>query len=275
MLIKPTGKRIFKPGGEPARKSEYESYTSLSKYLECPAVYYDYYQLKVRESVSKELIAGRAYHGTLEDALLEKMWKEREMGAAELAERWHQRWLLELFLTREEFEWKGDMSPEDYFKAGGLLVEVWRRDYLPKLEPVAIEEPFWVELSGCKRALFGRLDLVTKDKLVIDHKTSGKPWAIMQHPAIDLQMAIYHAAHQVNHKCWPERVELHRAIFSGEARIETIDLTYTVDQVQEQFDTVIKPTIQAIEKSWESGVFTCNCSSSSKKPKHQGTPNLT
>lgn len=265
MLVRQSKTRIFKPGGGPAKKAEYESYTSISKFIECPTLYHDHYSRKYREPISKELLFGRAWHALCEDALVEKLWHDRNMDITELLDRWHQRWLIELFLARDDFVWKGDQSPEDYFKTGKLLATTWHRDYLPKIYPEVVEGSFWITLSGVSRAIYGKIDVLTKDGLMIDHKTSSKSWEELKKfgrvdaDELDLQMSIYHGGYQVMKKGWPRRVLLHRAVLSDNPFIEVVDLTYTQEQVQKKFDTHIKPTIQAIDDAWKSGVFPCMC----------------
>jgi hypothetical protein len=139
------------------------------------------------------------------------------------------------------------------------------------LKPKDVETDFWITLTGCKRALYGKLDLVTEDELLIDHKTSSKTWKQVQSSRyhkpgeLDMQMSIYHGGYQNKYKTWPKACELHRAVLSV-PEIERIDVTYTIDEVQKQFDTKIKPTIQKIETAWESGTFSCTCGN------HKDTP---
>jgi hypothetical protein len=265
VLIKPSGARVFTPGGRPAKKSEYESFTSLSKWFDCPVTYYKHYSERVREPVSKELIFGRAWHGTVEDALVEKMWHGRNMAVNELQNRWHQRWLLELFLARDEMTWKGDQSLEDYFTIGLKLIDTWRVNYLPDLDPAGVEKPFWIEMTGLKRALYGKIDLMTTDGLLIDHKTSSRTYAELVKIGrvnardTDLQLAIYYGGYQTLTKSWPMTAVLQRAILSNPPSLERILLPYSSEQVQLVFDTQIKPAIAEIERAWKLKSFICIC----------------
>jgi hypothetical protein len=265
VLIKPSGAHIYTPEGRPAKKSEYESFTSLSKWFDCPVTYYTHYSTRIREPISKELLFGRAWHGTVEDALVEKMWHGRNMAVNELQNRWHQRWLLELFLARGDMTWKGDQSPEDFFKLGLQLIETWRADYLPGLSPAGVEKSFWIELTGCKRALYGKIDLMTTDGALIDHKTSSRSYADLirigrVNPRdVDLQLAGYLGGYQTLTKSWPVRVELQRAVLSNPPKMETIPLFYTPEQVQMIFDTEIRPAIMEIEEAWKLKSFVCIC----------------
>ena len=282
MHIGPTrGPFVIKPGGEPAKKSEYESNTSLQKFLECPVLYHDWYARKFREPASKELVFGRVYHGTLEDALVEKMVNRVNIHPAALQERWHQRWLMELHFTGQDWEWKAEaeahQSPEDWFKMGSDLVQLWRQDYLPALKPKHVEESFWLPLTGVKRAIYGKIDLITDDGLLIDHKTSSVVWkeyttAPWYRPReVDLQMCIYHAAYESLVKDWPKSCELHRAITSG-IEIERIKLDYSGEEVQKMFDTVIKPAIREIDDMWIAGTFECRCKKHTKVPATAARP---
>jgi hypothetical protein len=256
---------IFTPGGKRAHKSDFESFTSLSLWFECPIAYYERYTTRKKEPVSKELIFGRAWHGTLEDALLEKMWHSRDMAAKELQDRWHQRWLFELFMARDDMTWKGDQSPEDFFKLGLTLIDTWRTDYLPGLHPAEVEKSFWIELSGLKRALYGKIDLMTTDKALVDHKTSSRSYSdlISIHRVnpkeTDLQLAIYLGGYQTLTKSWPKTVELQRAVLSNPPKLETVGFIYTPDQVQLIFDTQIKPAVAEIEHAWKTKSFACIC----------------
>ncbi len=263
MLAKPTSNRIIKPGGGFAKKSEYESYTSLSLFRECPVAYYDHYAKHKKEPMSKELVFGRAWHGLCEDALREKEWHTRDMSLRELLGRWHYRWIYELEAARDRMEWDGAASPEDFYKNGRRLVNTWRTTYLPRYEPLAIEEPFFIKVTGAKRAIMGKLDLITTDGYVIDHKTSSRTWREQKLAGYvpqgrDLQMSIYHAAYSEMQGKMPRGVFLHRAIV-GTARIEEVDLTYTLEEVQSDIDQIVRPNIKKIEECYETGSFKCTC----------------
>lgn len=261
MIVKATKTRIFKPGGKAAKKSEYESATSIGKWLECPVLYHEHYTKKFREPISKELLFGRAWHGLCEDALVEKLWHERNMAVSELDEIWGFRWLFEMFMARDEFTWKGEQSPQDFFQSGKKLYQQWQAEYLPKLFPSSkIEKQFWIPITDSPLAVMGFLDLVTVDGLLIDHKTGSRTWKQMgkDENADDLQMMIYHGAYQeITDGLWPIACQLHRAVIG--VGMETIDMTYKPERVQDYFDKTIKPTLASISRAWKSGDFPCTC----------------
>lgn len=230
--------------------------------------YHDWYARKMRDPISKELVFGRAYHGTLEDALVEKMWNGMNIHPDALQERWHMRWLLEM-REGKDIEWKGmpGESPEDFFNIGSGLVKYWRENYLPGLKPLdgGVETSFWLPLRGVSRALYGKIDLITADGLLVDHKTSSHTWDYLQKSKyfnpqeIDLQMCIYHAAYEAKVKDWPRSCELHRAVTAMPLEVERIALNYTPEEVQHMFDKVIKPAIKEIDQMWAAGIFPCRC----------------
>jgi hypothetical protein len=237
--------------------------------------YHDHYAHKFREPISKELVFGRAYHSTLEDALVEKMFNNMNMHPEALQARWHMRWLMAM-QEGETLEWKGmpGESPEDFFNTGSALVAYWREHYLPSLtpRPQGVETPFWLTLKGVERALIGKIDLITANGMLIDHKTSSHEWAQLtkskwfDQREIDLQMCIYHAAYEALVKDWPQTCELHRAVTKTPYEVERIVLNYSPEEVQKMFDGTIKPAIKEIEAMWKAGEFPCRCK------KHKTTP---
>jgi PD-(D/E)XK nuclease superfamily protein len=274
------GPYVFKPGGIPAKKSEYESNTSLLKFFECPVIYHDWYAKKFREPASKELVFGRAYHLTLENVLREKAISGLAMHPVAMSQRFEQ-WMLIEAHYGGDIDWKLD-GPEQSFEAylalGQTLVGMWREQYLPGLKPatkgkdILVEYGFWLPLEKCKRALMGKIDLITSDGLLVDHKTSSHVWKSITtskfHKAHeyngvqffeeDLQLAIYIAAYEDKIKDWPKSCELHRAITSSSPEIERIVLDYSADEVQTMFDKVIKPAMREIDGMWSS-TFPCRC----------------
>lgn len=241
-----------------AKKEEYESYSSINKYLTCPVVYYKFYRAYGREPVGPPALLGRAAHETIASVLVEKLLRGIDLPLEVIDETFHVKWNVELYLAKNQpggISWDGTPSPQQYEENGRQLLRHWGRDILPETTPKAVEEPFAARLKDVRQFLTGRFDLITPVGF-IDHKTG------MREPkmtGLELQMAIYYIGHLDRYKVWPQTVEITWLETVGDLGVAMIPYSLSKSEVQQLVNEKIKPAMQGMAKSRDSGLYPCKC----------------
>ncbi len=238
---------------------DYESYSSLTVFAKCPVLFYQHYFVKAKEASSPEMLLGAAVHATIEDALWEK--KMGTSFAVEwLIERFRILWGVELFLAKNRLEGIAfkEKSPAKYEAAGVELMGRWYKERLPTIRPDLVEWPFELKISGAKRSVYGRIDLVNKGPIVIDHKSTSRPFELMK-VEVRKQFGVYIAAYVQHFDVWPAG-EVH--VLSTKGSGTTVEpMNLNEDDVQEVLDKFVRPKMIAIDKAWETQRFSCTCGS--------------
>ena len=260
MIIGPQDKRIWRPEGGLAKKEEFESYSSIFKYLTCPVVYYQHYKAYGREPVGPHALVGRAAHETVASVLVEKLLRGVDLPLEAIDETWHIKWGVELYLAKNQpggISWDGTPSPQQLEETGRQLLRHWGRDILPEVYPKAIEEPFAVRLKNVNQFLYGRFDLINEDGFV-DHKT-GMREPDANSKQLRLQFAIYYLGYYDRYKAWPTNVGITYLETVGDLEARMLPFHMSKDEVQTAINEIIKPAMQGIAASKDSGLYTCTC----------------
>ena len=117
----------------------------------------------------------------------------------------------------ESTEFRQDEDPDELKACGESLLTKYMDEAAPRIRPAEVELPVSGMIGGVK--VTGKIDLLDVDGRIIDTKTAGKkPFSI--DPTYRFQVATY------------KRLEP-RA--TGEARLETITKTKTIQLVQQSF----------------------------------------
>jgi len=168
------------------------SYSSVNKYLGCPKRWhYDYVIAPEKPKKSLALELGTRYHNAVEKLYTTGEYEEG------------------LKILKEFASESGRFAQKD-IKA---VTECFKNYYL-SVYPLyqsrvqSVELTGKVDVSGIKVPLEYRMDLVTTDGTIIDHKTVGR-----MHPRIDysLQFDLYSYAYYKNYGVLPRTVEYHNA----------------------------------------------------------------
>lgn len=254
MKIRPQ-KRVVFAGKTPI--FDYESYSSLTLFAKCQVLFYERYFSHVKETGTPEMLLGTAVHATIEDALWEK-----KMGTAFavewLVERFHILWSLELYLAKSKPEGIAfkQKSPAKYEAAGAELMKKWYAERLPTTKPELIEHPFSLVISGARRSVYGRIDLVAKGPVIVDYKSTSRPFELMKSD-VRKQFGVYFAAYVQEFDVWPKG-EVHILSTTGKGTsVEPMNLE--AEDVQDVLDNFVRPKMIAIDKAWAAQKFPCTC----------------
>ncbi len=137
-------------------------YSRIQKYRECPRKFKYCYVDGLRGEPGTPLKRGQAYHGTLEELLKYKLETGKLMDA-DKADR--------LAVKCAKKEKLSDVEIYHVIDA----VRFYYTELYPKHKPVAVELPFTYTRGG--QPFTGRIDLITEEGYVIDHKFSYDTWA--------------------------------------------------------------------------------------------------
>jgi hypothetical protein len=213
-----------------------------------------------REPSTLPLVFGNAFHAFTEDTLVDKQLAGPGFTPAKARNRWEAVWHNQIWLAKES---KAGLkiestSPEVWFEQGLGCVELWITKWLPRIDVRDVEIDFLLGLKDIPRKIYGRLDYTENSGTLNDLKTSGRAY----HSAVEeykLQFSFYHLGYFSLYHSWPRLANVIRVETEKHPDIEPIDISLSREEVQEQFDTIIKPSMVEICAAWESGVFVCRC----------------
>lgn len=146
------------------------SASSLKTFMRCPETFRRRYMLDERIPPAAAMLWGRADHDTIEWNLKTKLETSYEQPVRDVAEYFAHR--LDTEVEREGgldgLEWKKGVGKRARKKEIGVakdrgvrLVVAYREQATPALEPVAMEEPFTIDMAhaGVPVKVVGRIDL--------------------------------------------------------------------------------------------------------------------
>ncbi len=165
------------------------SYSSINLYLECAEAWRRKYIAKEPTASNPNLVLGKAFHGTIENAILLPqtnilhIWKDQFDKAAQ----------------EENVTW-GDETPESTNNEGvRLLASQEVTQAILSIKPgkdehgAMIERKVELRVPGVPVPVIGYVDIILEDGTPADFKTSGKSWSEGQASG-SLQTLFYLAA---------------------------------------------------------------------------------
>lgn len=191
---------LFNPHSEPAsppeatRTQEHWSATQLQMLFRCPEQWRRRYVLGQKERPGAALIQGGADHRAHEHNFRQKITSEKDLPVGDVTDAFDQAWRDKIDEAGgpSEVEWGSD-DPNDLKDQAAKLVALYHHEASPLIQPVAVEEEFFLNLPGVRLPVKGYLDLRV-DGAVIDRKTTKKRTTLAMKPDWRLQGRIY-AAH--------------------------------------------------------------------------------
>ena len=170
---------------------KYLSYSSINLYLTCGEAWKRRYLLKERTSTSPALVFGSAFHGTVEAAIENRM--EGLDGDTTHRQIWDAQWQL---ATNQEVDWSAE-KPEALYNDGLRLVQSEPvQKLIGRIEPLRDDQGLFMErkitlnVPGVPVPVIGYIDVVTKDGIPGDFKTSARKWS-KDKVAAELQPLFY------------------------------------------------------------------------------------
>lgn len=181
------------------------SYTMIDQYLRCPEQFRRRYIEGKKSPPGVALLEGTSHHKAAEEDNKSKIEKGKQLKPAQMVDIFEATWKDELQKAQKEadelkarIEWEDD-NEETVLKRGKKLQTEYSSVYSAKLDPTAAEKPFMkdVDVRGNKFRLMGQIDLITKDGVVWDYKTSSRKKSDSD-LGLSLQLSSYSWVEQIN-----------------------------------------------------------------------------
>lgn len=161
------------PEIEPARLPDgldHLSASSINMYLRCPRQWWYRYVLDLRIPPDGGLVVGKGVHTAAEEGMKGKMISgedpEPEASATLAAEA------VAAECATGEVRYEEGQTTGQLVDKASRIASAWAEKAAPKSDPGEVEATFEKQIAGVK--VIGRLDVVDKDGLVRDWKTSGR-----------------------------------------------------------------------------------------------------
>jgi len=187
--------------------------TQVQAFLSCSAKWWFRYALRLPESRTSALALGTAVHAALEANFRAKIESGEDLETTGVVALFRDAWADEQIQT----EFREDEDPEALGKKGEELVAKYMDEAAPTIRPRAVELDVQGTIGGIR--VRGRVDLLDTEGRIVDVKTAArKPTSIP--PPYAFQLATYR---QITPGA------------SGEARIDTLVKTKTVQLIQQSY----------------------------------------
>jgi RecB family exonuclease len=171
--------------------SGYLSPSQINMYLRCQMQYYWRYVEGIIKPPKASMAEGSALHKSLEHALTEKMMGNRVFLSL-MKDAWRDSWVKQEQEVEDWDEAGKQVYCEQAEGRGMKFVELYHDQFLPTVQPKAVEQDFQIYLGQSKVPVRGFIDLIdgAGSGTVVDHKvvTMAKSEAEVQG---DLQLTLY------------------------------------------------------------------------------------
>ena len=162
--------------------------TQLRAYDTCPLQYRMRYVERIPTRDSPASLVGQAVHAALERNFVLKRRYGHDLEIEDAMEVFDDVWAARLPPGA-----MSESSTEDYDRAyasGQSVLELYLTEVAPSVVPHLVEHRFRFEIPGLQVQLVGTVDLIDRNGVVIDHKTSVRSYP-KTYPNRDLQLQCY------------------------------------------------------------------------------------
>ncbi len=213
--------------------------SQVRTFLDCSAKWWFKHALLLPEPKTSSLALGLAIHKTVEVNFRQKLETGQDIDTAAVVMLFRDHWREQM----GETEFRADEEPLAIGKVGEKLIAKYMQEAAPSIQPAAVEFDVEGQIAGV--AVRGRVDLLDVHGRIIDLKTAARKPSCVS-PDYAFQVATYR-------QIAPGA--------SGEARIDTLVKTQTVQLIQQGF-TVQEQDLQAtrtiyplVQEGMQSGLY--------------------
>lgn len=148
--------------------------TEINTYLECPAKLYFGSIEKIQSPNKIALAGGTAYHSALETNFVQKIQSRTDLPVSDIIDSFSGAYDKEIeSVDKSDFEIEKPGAVKDNWIE---VLRIYMKDVAYRIFPVAVERRLRVKLKGYKYGLTGKVDIKDEDSVIIDHKTTSKPF---------------------------------------------------------------------------------------------------
>jgi len=175
------------------------SMSKINTLLICPAKHAFCYIEKIRVPSRSALLKGIAFHSAEAKNYEQKIDSEKDMPIGDV---------LDIFgsqfdMGTPDTMWFSDERPGEIKDSGYGMLKAYHSTIAPEIQPQSVEMPFELKLKDTDNVFSGRLDIVTKNEVIIDTKTKkARPSAIESDH--HLQLTAYSVGYQVTNQRKPK-----------------------------------------------------------------------
>lgn len=216
--------------------SEHISVTQMAMFLRCPRQYRFRYLEGFKVPPRASMVRGSSFHKANETNLVQKIETKRDLPIDEVKEVFSS----EFDARVQEVELQPDENAGEIKDAGLQLVEAYHTQLSPKVQPVAVERAFEIEIQG--QPMTGVIDLETEN-CIHETKTTSKSASVAN---IDHQLQLCAYAHATD----KETFQLDYAVDANTkkpARIESFPLLRR-DLPITRFASYVEEFLDALQK---------------------------
>ena len=146
------------------------SASSLDMFNRCPRQYYYRYILGLKIPPTGSILIGQSFHSAIGQNFSHKILTEQDLPVEQVVDIFSDSFEADKEQV-ESFE-----MPEGVAKDMGIsLVRGYMAQAAPKRNPMYVEYEFEVQINGIP--VLGRIDVLQKDKSIVELKTSKRAWA--------------------------------------------------------------------------------------------------
>ncbi len=205
------------------------SHTQISCLLACPRKYYYRYIERIKTPMTPSLLMGGAYHAGVERNFVAKVKTGHDLEVPEVLEAYDREWNQRL--SAEAMDWQ-EKSPGEVKDSGARLLALYMETMAPFVMPAEVERQFSVSIPGVEGwTIDGRIDLITSDGTIVDHKTSGKAKS-QGDIDTELQFSCYAAAIFADPMLEEVTCEFHTAIDKAKPEVQRLQTTRNREDVE-------------------------------------------
>ena len=138
--------------------------------LRCPLHYFFRYICGLKISPTGDLTLGRSAHKTLRDNYRQKIQSYQDLPLSQVADIFSDYWEKGV----QETVFSEDEKPSEPKAQGAKLLTAYRSDISPRVQSVEVEREFLLDTGVTELPFKGYIDLIDKQRYIIDHKTSKR-----------------------------------------------------------------------------------------------------
>lgn len=167
------------------------SVTQMKMYLRCPLQYQYRYIDGLKIPPASALTLGKSIHSALEVNYSQKIKSKTDLRAEQVIDVFSDYWDEKSKETIFEADEKAGEVKDD----GVKLITAYHKQISPTIQPKLVEKEFELEFENVSYTLKGYIDLVDKDNVIIDHKTTKRSM-VESDVAKDIQLTCYALAYR-------------------------------------------------------------------------------
>jgi RecB family exonuclease len=225
--------------------SDHISVTQLKMYLRCPLQYKFRYIDNLIIPPASAITLGKTIHQTLEENFSQKVKTQQDLPLNYLKDYFSDVWEIEA----KETQFEKDEKPGKIKDEGINLVSVYHKTHSPKILPISVEEEFELEFENSPLRLKGYIDLIDRNKIIIDHKIKSRSMN-QQDAEQDLQLTAYYLAYKIKKQKPPQGLRFDVIVRTKTPKIQQITISKT-DEDTTRFLKILTQVTKAIS----SGIF--------------------